>query len=170
VDRIDIVDSSKGAATGFGPVMGNSDLNVPGPFNDPETGEVTNVHQVHFHLDRGASSQLIPHRFIDAYYWHGGFKLPRQMPDGPPDHEVLRPSENKLVVADPPGLWMSNQSDYPFKLDAHFYLMVSDKTGVRIAQIEYDVDIEKTTFENIPNKVNRIVATRKRDLVRNRDL
>lgn len=177
VDRIDIIDSPSGAVGCFGPILGDSNLNQPGPFNNPSTdnkypfyGEVTNVHQVHFHLDRGQSSQLIPERFIDATYSYAWYKSPRTGPDGPPAREICRPSKDKLAVADPPGQWALSDSSYPFKLKAHFYLIVSDKSGHRIAQVEYNVDIEKTDKNNVPNKVNRISPTKKRDLVRNRDL
>ena len=177
IDRIDIIDSPSGAVGCFGPIMGDSNLNNPGPFNNRSTdvkypyyGEVTNVHQVHFHLDRGESSRLIPERFIDATYSHAWIQRPWNGPDGPQPFEICRPSLNKLAVADGPGKKWLDDLSYPFKLNAHFYLMVSDMLGHRVAQVEYNVEIEKTNKNNIPNEVNRIYPTKKRDLIRNRDL
>lgn len=171
VDRIDIIDSTEGRARCFEETDRYSNENVPGEYNNRETGEVTNVHQIHFHLDRGNTSQLIPYRYIDAIYTTGSLSYPHIGPDGPPPHEVCSPNEDKMAVADAPGKWSWGPFDrYPFKLDAHFYLMVTDKKGNRIAQAEYNVEIEKTDKDNIPNKVNRIYATKKRDFVRNRDL
>ena len=98
-------------------------------------------------------------------------KLPYTGPDGPNDHEVCRPEPDKLGVADPPGrLFYSKYANYPFKLDAYFYLIVTDIIGTRIAQIEYKVEIVKTEEDDIPNTVNRVYAIKKRDLVRNWDL
>ena len=45
----------------------NGNLNVPGPLNkDTHEGwvQVANVHQIHFHLDKGSPDQLIPKREI----------------------------------------------------------------------------------------------------------
>ncbi|MCZ7406262.1 MAG: DUF4157 domain-containing protein [Candidatus Methanoperedens sp.] len=70
VDRIDIIGGSAGAIGGFPAILGNADLNTPGPFNYASTGEVKNVHQIHFHLDSGNSADLIPkiHR-TDRPHW-----------------------------------------------------------------------------------------------------
>ncbi len=72
VDRIDIIDSAAGAINGYPAIMGNSDLNAPGPFNDATTGEVKNMHQIHFHLDNGSSASLTPSRTAQATFTRNG--------------------------------------------------------------------------------------------------
>jgi hypothetical protein len=164
--------------------MGNSDLNVPGPFNYPATGEVKNVHQIKFHLDQGDSSALTPTRIVRATFSFGsresryppdqpgdpgGFAGTRTQNDGPPAHEIRRPAPDTLVVADSPGPRALAATDYPFGLSADFTLTVA-AAGTDIARIRYGVRISKTSATNIPNAQNTVSATDKEDLVRSRNL
>ena len=170
VDRIDVVDSAAGAIGGYPAILGNADLNSPGPFSDPT--EVKNVHQIHFHLDRGDSADLTPTRNVDRTATQnsssGTQTGTRTGNDGPPAHEIQRPSTDLIVIADAPGFRGLAASQYPVTYDADFDLTVSDTGGNDIADIEYEVHIDKSD----PTTVNRndITATAKRDLVRNRNL
>ena len=197
VDRIDIKDSPAGAIGGYPDILGDSDLNVPGPFNNAATGEVTNVHQIHFHLDQGSSADLTPRREVYATFHLGPSRLPHPAeeqlppgvagppmpggyeairpaqgahPDGPSAFEIQRPDDDKIVIADPPGTRSLSPIGYPFKLDADFTLTVADTTGTDVARTEYEVHIEKTTAADIPNTRNSITVLNKEDLIRQRSL
>jgi hypothetical protein len=172
VDQITVVDTPTGAIGGYGDIVGNSDLNVPGPFNDPATGEVTNSHQIHFHLDAGSSSDLTPMRWVtsdtvtaggNVIHTSTGFR------DGPGEHEIQKPSSDKVVVADAPGISALDASHYPFVFDADFELKVV-AGGADIARITYKVKINKASASDIPNTENRITPIEKKDLVRNQVL
>lgn len=170
VDRIDVIDSPTGAISGFPGIMGNADLNTPGPFNDPTTGEMKNVHQIHFHLDNGDSANLTPARTVDATWSAGGTSDSRSGPDGPRPHEIRRPSTDKIVIADAPGPRSLAASHYPFEMEADFVLTVASSGGTDIARVNYRVELEKQNATDIPNTRNSIAASEKKDLVRNRDL
>jgi hypothetical protein len=184
VDRITIIDGPTGATTGYPAIMGNSDLNVPGPFNHAPTGEVKNVHQIKFHLDQGNSSALTPTRIVRATFSRGsnqaryppdqpgdpgGFAGTRTQNDGPPTHEIRRPTSDTIVIADSPGPRSLGASDYPFGLSADFNLTVA-AGGTDIARIRYEVKISKTSATNIPNAENSVRALEKEDIVRQRSI
>jgi peptidoglycan hydrolase-like protein with peptidoglycan-binding domain len=193
VDRIDIVDSPAGAIGGYPDIVGDADLNVPGPFNDAVTGETKNVHQIHFHLDNGSSADLTPRRELQRSAFRAGVEAknpPDQPPagggagppipggfggilvgpDGPPAHEIQRPTADKLVVADAPGSLRTPAADYPYIYRSHFTLTAEDGRGAPIARIKYDVLIERTSAADVPNTENRIVAVEKKDFVRGKNL
>jgi hypothetical protein len=171
VDRITVVDGPTGAIGGFPDILGNADLNSPGPFNDSATGECKNVHQIHFHLDAGDSGGLTPRRFVTTTATAAGTTVLSNTDhdDGPPDHEIRRPSTDRIVVADAPGPRSLDASHYPFVMTSDFVLTVR-AGGTDIARIRYGVRINKASATDIPNTANRIFSTQKRDLVRNRDL
>lgn len=185
VSGIEIVDSSKGAATGFAAIEdGFADLNTPGPFNDPESGETRNVHQVHFHVDQGDSAELVPKRRVKATANYGGkieeYPEAGSNPggvrgsglqnDGPLEREVLRPGTDEIVVADAPGAKYLKEGDYPFTLLADFNLTVSDAKGADVASVEYLVKIQKESLTDVPNSANKVRAVEKKDLVRGKKL
>jgi peptidoglycan hydrolase-like protein with peptidoglycan-binding domain len=194
VDRIDVVDSAAGAIGGYPAIVGGADLNAPGPFSNPATGETKNSHQIHFHLDNGNSASLTPRRELQRTAiiggishenppaevlppgvvgppMPGGFTGRRVGPDGPGGHEIQRPNANTIVVADAPGINRApTAADYPISYMSHFFLTVEDGRRAPIARIKYDVRIRRTSLANIPNAENQIVATEKKDFVRGRDL
>jgi hypothetical protein len=170
VDRIDVIDSSTGAIGGYPDIVGDADLNNPGPFNTPT--EVNNVHQIHFHLDHGDSTNLTPTRIaVQARVTRAGTETLNVTShnDGPPPHEIQRPSTDKIVIADAPGGLNITPAQHPYIMNASFNLTVAG-SGHDIARIRYNVNINKQNPTEVPNTTNRIVATEKRDLVRNRDL
>jgi len=171
VDQITIVDSPTGAIAGYPDILGNADLNVPGPFNDPATGECKNVHQIHFHLDAGDSAGLTPTRIVTATATAAGANVLSltDSNDGPPAHEIQRPSSDKIVIADAPGPRSLDASSYPFVMTDDFVLTVA-ASGTDVARIKYGVRMTKNSATDIPNTENRIFSTEKKDLVRNRDL
>lgn len=184
VSAITLVTGPAGATTGYPAIMGNSNLNVPGPFNHAPTGEVTNVHQIRFRFDQGTSAAVSAVRIVRATFTEGGTqaRFPADLPgdpggiggtrthsDGPPPHEIQRPDANTLVVADAPGMRALSASQYPFSLAADFTLsLVAGTTD--IARINYEVRITKTSATDIPNTQNSVTATDKADLVRGRSL
>jgi hypothetical protein len=193
VDRIDIVDSPAGAIGGYPDIVGDADLNVPGPFNDAATGETKNVHQIHFHLDNGNAADLTPRRELQRSAFRAGVEaknppdqpLPPGVagpatpggfggvlvgPDGPPPHEIQRPTADTLVVADAPGSLRTPAADYPYIYRSHFTLTAEDSRGAPIARIKYDVRIERRSAADVPNTENSIVATEKKDFVRGKNL
>lgn len=204
VDKIDVVTSSAGAEKGFIKGVGNSDPNNPGPFNTPPSplspdwpfsGECTNVHQIHFHLDNGKSAKVLPMRQVKATWSYGGasgfesqmpedkepppgsskatvpggFAGTRSADDGPPAHEILRPTTDKIAISDTPGVksglgtWLS---PYPFKMDMDFVLTIWAKAGYPIARVTFSVFIEKRDEKEVPNQRNEVVVKQKQDLVR----
>jgi hypothetical protein len=190
VDKIDIIDSSTGAIGGFVPIT-SGDLNSPGPFNNPTTGAVNNVQQIHFHLDHGSSADLTPTRIVRGSNWlagveikhpadqvlppgsagppaPGGFGGVLDAPDGPAAHEIKRPSTDKLVVADAPGIGALAASHYPYIHKSTFTLTVAGPSNTPVARIQYGVRIQKNDAKDIPNTENRIFAIQKDDLVRNK--
>jgi hypothetical protein len=171
VDRITVVDSPTGAIGGYPNIIGNADLNVPGPFNDATTGECRNVHQIHFHLDAGDSARLTPTRIWTATATAAGTTVLTRtnFPDGPPPHEIQRPGTDRLVVADAVGAVTLPAGNYPFIMTSDFVMTVA-AGGSDVARIRYQVRIHKTSVTDVPNTENRIVATEKRDLVRNQAL
>jgi hypothetical protein len=172
VDRITIVDSPAGAIGGYPDIVGDADLNAPGPFNNATTGEVKNVHQIHFHLDAGDSASLTPSRRVTRTVVTAGGATIFSSPgfdDGPPPHEIQRPSTDNIVIADAPGVNTLSPSNYPFVFDTDFQLTVA-AGGLDVARIKYLVKINKVSAADIPNTENRITATEKKDLVRSRDL
>lgn len=171
VDRITVVDSPTGAIGGYPDIMGDADLNVPGPYNNATTGECKNVHQIHFHLDAGDSAGLTPTRIVTATATAAGTEILSHTdhPDGPPPHEIQRPATDSIVIADAPGPRSLDASHYPFVMTADFVLTVA-AGGTDIARIKYGVRINKASATDIPNTENRIFSTEKKDLVRNQDL
>jgi len=192
VDKIDIVDSPTGAIAGYPPIT-SGNLNAPGPFNNPATGAVNNVHQIHFHLDSGSSAALTPARIVRGSNWLGGAELKHPQdqvlppgvagppapggfsgvldaPDGPGAHEIKRPSTDKIVVADAPGIGALSASQYPYVHKSTFTLTVMQAGGAPVAQIQYGVRIEKKSATDVPNTENRIFAISKLDMVRGRTL
>src|SRR4029078_1861531 len=91
--------------------------------------------------------------------------------DGPPPHEIQRPSTHKIAVAASPGAvtYPAAATGYPLVITNNFELTVA-AGGTDVARIRYDVKINKVSATDIPNTENKIVSTQKRDLVRNRDL
>ena len=193
VDRIDIVNSAAGANGGFPAIVGGADLNVPGPFEDPATGETRNTHQILFHLDNGNSAGLTPRRELQRTAVVGGVTnnnptdapLPPGVagppvpggftgilvgPDGPPPHEILRPNANTIVIADSPGLLGATAADFPISYMSHFFLTVENAAGAPIARILYDVRIRRTNLANVPAVENTIVSVEKKDFVRGKSL
>ena len=192
VNRIDLVNSAAGAIKGFHAVE-LADLNKPGPFNDPKTKGVAHALQVHFHLDKGKSSALSARREIQRTYTvagfthknppdrpaadggspeSGGFEGVASRPDGPGTHETLRPSADKIVVADAPSLGPAREKPDPLPADqfplifkAHFTVTLA-AGATDVARVEYDVLINKASPDNVPNVENRSFVTRKEDLVR----
>jgi hypothetical protein len=184
VDRIDIVNSSAGAIKGF-PAITSGDLNSPGEYNNASTSGVNNSHQIHFHLDHGDSANLKPTRELQRSAWiagsehknpvdsgskKGGFNGSAIGPDGPPAHEIQRPSKDKIVIADAPGIGALSATQFPFQYKSHFHLKVADTSGKDIALIKYDVKIHKKSAAEIPNTENTITAVEKKDLVRGKNL
>jgi len=191
VGSIDIVSSAAGATGGFAAVT-SGDLNSPGPWNNAATGGVSNVHQIHFNLDRGNSGLLKARREIQRSAWiagvehrnpadqppppgaagptaPGGFNGVLVGPDGPGDHEVKWPTTRKIVVADAPGAARLTAAQFPFRYSSHFRVTVF--SGAKdVARIAYDVQIEKTDAANIPNVTNSITSVSKQDLVYGRAL
>ena len=191
VDQIAIIDSPTGAIGGY-PAITSGDLNTPGPFNNPANGAVNNVHQIHFHLDQGDSVNVTPRRELQRSAWRAGVERknpadqplpPGQVgpptpggfhgvlvgPDGPPPHEIQRPTTDTIVIADAPGAASIAASEYPYAYRSHFRLTLY-AGGTDIALIRYDVNIEKTSATNIPNAQNSITSVTKEDLVRGRSL
>ena len=192
VDRIDIIDSAAGAIGGYPAILGNANLNTPGPFNDPT--EVKNVHQISFHLDNGSSADLTPLREVRATFTRaggavtnmppdqalppgtagpptpGGFTGVRIANDGPPAHEIQRPTADTLVVADAPGPRGLVPANFPVTLNAHFIFTVNDSRGAPVARINYDVFIDRRSVGDVPNTANRIVSTDRKDFVRGKHL
>lgn len=192
MDRIDVITSPAGAVTGY-PGITSGDLNVPGPFNDPATHAVNNVHQIHFHVDSGTSTDLTPRREIQRSAWRagaetqnppsrplppgaagpptpGGFSGVIVGPDGPGAHEIRRPSNDLLSVADAPGAGSLTAAQCPYIYRSHFAVTVADAAGTDIAQAKYDVEIEKRTPTEVPNTKNTITPVEKTDLVHGRSL
>jgi len=188
VDRIDLVNTTAGAITSYAPIS-SGDLNTPGPFNS--ANGVNHALQVHFHLDKGDSSTLTPRREIQRTATAGGrtsMNPPDRLatggigppapggfggvlmgPDGPGAHEIRRPSKDKIVVADAPGLFPIAANAFPVTYKAHFTVTIASGTA-DIARIKYDVVIDKRTSTEVPNTENRSLATAKEDLVRARPL
>jgi hypothetical protein len=192
VDRIDIVASPAGAIAGYGPVT-TGDLNAPGPWNSAATNGVSNVHQIHFHLDNGNSASLVPVRIVRGSNWVGGVEHkhpPDQvMPpgeagppapggiggvidvdDAPGHWEIKRPAADRIVVADAPGVAALPANAFPYVHQSRFTLTVNSGAGVPIARIRYAVHISKTTAANVPNVINSIASLEKTDIVRGRGL
>lgn len=192
VDKIKIVDSASGAIGGYAAVT-SGNLNSPGPWNSSTSGGVSNVHQIHFHLDNGDSANLAPTRIVRGSNWMngvehkhpldqvlpagqfgpptpGGFGGFMDTPDGPAAHEIQRPATDSLVVADGPGVTALGTSQFPYVHQSTFGLTVSAADGTAIARIRYGVHISKTSKTNVPNDVNTITSIEKRDLVRNKAL
>lgn len=191
VDRIDVITSAAGAVTGH-PAITSGNLDVPGPFNDPSTHGVNNVLQIHFHLGSGKSADLTPRREIQRSAWFagteqqnppskplppgqagpptpGGFGGVLVGPDGPGAHEVRRPSDSLLSVADAPGMASLSAAQCPFKYQAHFTVTVANPTQ-DVAQAKYDVLIEKKTPTEVPNTQNTLTAVTKTDLLNHKAL
>ena len=192
VDRIDVLTSSSGAVTGY-PAITSGNLNSPGPWNDPAGGGVSNVHQIHFHLDKGNSSMLTPRREIQRSSWRagvesknppdkpvppghegpailGGFSGVLVGPDGPAAHEVKRPTADKVVVADAPGAPALAATEFPYIRKSHFRLIVANDKGADVASIRYDVEIEKKSKADVPNTKNTITPVEKKDIIRGKTL
>jgi len=147
--------------------------------------------QVHFHLDVGNSRTVRARREIQRTSTSGG--TARQNPpdrpaaggnpaaaggfggvlvgpDGPPAHEVQRPSDNLIVIADAPGFASMAAASFPVTYQAHFTVTLATNSGRDIALIRYDVQINKQTATEVPNTENRSVVVEKRDLFLGRTL
>jgi hypothetical protein len=190
VDRIDLVNTPTGAVAGF-PAVTAGDLNTPGPFNSSTTNGVGHSLQVHFHLDNGNSSALTPRREIQRTAMvtgsvsnnppdrpapggigppaPGGFEGVLIGPDGPGSHEIKRPTADKIVVADAPGVADVPTGSFPVTYKAHFAVTLA-AASTDIARINYDVLIDKRTATDVPNTENQSLTTEKQDLVRARSL
>lgn len=196
VDRIDIIDSPAGAVGGHGPIRSGGNLNVPGPFNNPENGGVANFHQIHFHLDAGSPDDLVPERWVQRTMWisqgvgangrliwlEDSKKVAEERgdraivggdtyaPDGPGEHEIIRSRDSSLLsVADAPGVGSMNK--FPFVFMASFIIKVRDRhTWYEVARVTYDVLIVKRALTEMQNKDNKITVLKKTDVVRARDL
>ncbi|HEY0737248.1 MAG TPA: peptidoglycan-binding protein, partial [Herpetosiphonaceae bacterium] len=192
VDRIDLVTGAAGAIGGFPAIVGGASLNTPGPFNS--TTEVKNSLQVHFHLDNGSSADLTPVREIQRTATLAGGTVLNNPPDqvlppgvagppapggftgvliandGPPAHEIQRPTADTIVIADAPGLQGMVTASYPVTYMAHFILTLNDATNAPIARANFDVRIDKRTEVEVPNTENRAFITAKRDFVRGKNL
>jgi hypothetical protein len=155
---------------------------------------MNNSHQIHFHLDHGASADLTPVREIQRTATvgagtisnnppdevlppgvagptrPGGFTGVLIGPDGPGAHEIQRPSADKIVVADAPGLRGLTAASFPVTYRSHFILTVNDARNAPIARINYDVLMDRRTQADVPNTENRIFSTAKRDFVRGKTL
>ena len=188
VDRIDLVNTSTGAISGY-PAITAGSLDTPGPFNSATA--VTHALQVHFHLDSGKSSALVPRRVIQRTSTSGGttsMNPPDKPapggigppaaggfggyitgPDGPGAHEIKRPDDHKIVVADAPGLQGLAAGSFPVTYKAHFNVTVA-AGSTDVASVDYDVLIDKRTATEVPNKENRSVVTDKKDMVRGQSL
>jgi len=191
VDRINLVNSAAGAIGGF-PAITSADLNSPGPFNNPSNNAVNHALQVHFHLDAGKSDALTPRREIQRTATAGGTTSlnPPDQPapggvgpptpggfggvlvgdDGPPEHEIQRPSDDALVVADAPGYPGLPATAFPVTYRAHCKVIAATSAGSDVAMIRYDVLIDKRTATEVPNTENRSVVVEKRDIARGRAL
>lgn len=176
VDRIDIVDTSSGAIGGYNPLPFGGDLNKPGPYNDPQDASVTNVHQIHFHLDQGNSTSLdtLERTLTKGTATKGSSKplTVTNVADGPKLHEVQFPSADKVVIADAPGFKpyvLSSAADYPASLTDEFTILVAEN-NVKVASIQYKVSIIKENDKQVPNKENKIVSVQKSDIVRGKSL
>ncbi len=153
VDNITLVTSPTGAVGGYPAKEDLCDLtlNKPGPYNDTTGGSIANVHQVHFHLDRGKSSQLSAKRLVDRKAEGRGQTFTKNGDDGPPVHEIKTATDDKLVIADAPG-WCRKDlksEDFPLKYSAKFVLAAYDPLHLRDGQtaiIKYEVDIDKSSI------------------------
>jgi hypothetical protein len=100
----------------------------------------------------------------------GGFSGVLVGPDGPPPHEIQRPTADTIVIADAPGSLTTPAADYPYIYRSHFTLTVEDARRAPIARVKYDVRIERRTAADVPNTENQIFHTEKKDFVRGRNL
>jgi hypothetical protein len=188
IDKIDFIDGPRGALGGFQKVR-EGDLNVPGAFDS--AAAISHPLQVHFHLDKGNSANVSPRRVIQQTAsgsgrivkrppdkpsptggapTPGGFEGTATDPDGPPAHEVQRPSNDRIVVADAPGILISaGAQPYPIVIKDHFVLTIADNRGRDIARTTYDVAIVKQSATDA-NKINVLLPDEKKDLVRGKDL
>jgi len=163
IDSVELIDSSSGAVGGFGPISCQASLNQPGPYNDHwATGEVANVHQIHFHLSQGWAGDLRANRQVNRTAATAGKQTTKTGWDGPPDHEVVV-TNDKLVIADAPGFCTrGTESDFPATYSADFGLYAFDPLNLNIlASIAYHVEISKTYFGQI-DPVNTITVTDKK--------
>lgn len=168
IDSITLVTSPTGAAGGYPAKEDMCDLtlNKPGPYNDTTGGSVANVHQVHFHLDRGKSSQLSAKRVVDRKAEGRGQTFTKKGDDGPPVHEIKTATDDKLVIADAPG-WCRKDlksGDFPLKYSAKFILAAYDPLHLRDGQtaiIKYEVDIDKTSISQA-SPTNTVKETAKK--------
>jgi hypothetical protein len=162
VDSITMVTSATGAAGGYPAKedLCGLTLNTPGPHNDTLGGSVANVHQVHFHLNRGKSSQLLSKRVVDRTAAGRGQTFSKKGDDGPPLHEIKTPTDDKLVVADAPG-WCRpdiKSGDFPLTYHGDFILAVYDPLNAQTGQtamIKYSVDISKSKIDD-PSPTNTV--------------
>ena len=162
VDSITLVTSATGAAGGYPAKedLCGLTLNTPGPHNDTQGGPVANVHQVHFHLDRGKSSQLLSKRVVDRTATGRGQTFSKKGDDGPPLHEIKTPTDDKLVVADAPG-WCRpdiKSGDFPLTYHGDFILAAYDPLNAQTGQtamIKYSVDISKSKIDD-PSPTNSV--------------
>ena len=162
VDSITMVKSATGAADGYPAKedLCGLTLNTPGPHNDTQGGSVANVHQAHFHLDRGKSSQLLSKRVVERTATGRGQTFSKKGDDGPPLHEIKTPTDDKLVVADAPG-WCRpdiKSSDFPLTYHGDFILAVYDPLNARTGQtamIKYSVDVSKSRIDD-PSPTNTV--------------
>jgi hypothetical protein len=157
-----MVTSATGAAGGYPAKedLCGLTLNTPGPHNDTQGGSVANAHQVHFHLDRGKSSQLLSKRVVDRNATGRGQTFSKKGDDGPPLHEIKTPTDDKLVVADAPG-WCRpdiKSGDFPLTYHGDFILAAYDPLNARTGQtamIKYSVDISKSKIDD-PSPTNTV--------------
>lgn len=168
IDSVSLITSATGAAGGYPAKEDMCDLtlNKPGPYNDTTGGSVANVHQVHFHLDRGKSSQLLAKRVVDRKAEGRGQTFTKKGDDGPPAHEIKTATDDKLVIADAPG-WCRKDlksGDFPLKYAAKFILAAYDPLHVQDGQtalIKYEVNIEKTSISQA-SPTNTVKETAKK--------
>jgi hypothetical protein len=192
VDRIDLVNSTTAAIGGF-PGITSGNLNSPGPYNHPDKFGVNHALQVHFHLGTGNSTALVPRREIQRTATFGGktdLNPPDRIelgqgshasspggfdgivvgPDGPGAWEIRRPTTDKLVVGDAPGMGPAIPKDaFPYTYKAHFTVTVA-AGATDVGSIAYDVLIDKRSSRDVPNTQNVSNAFAKRDLVNGKAL
>jgi hypothetical protein len=100
----------------------------------------------------------------------GGFDGIVVGPDGPGSHEIQRPTNDKLVVADAPGMGPSiPKSAFPYTHKAHFKVTVA-AGATDVASIAYDILIDKRSSTDVPNTQNVSNVVAKSDLVNGKAL
>lgn len=155
VTSVTLIDSPSGALSGFPAIAGAPDLNIPGPFNDTQTGACQNVQQIKFDLSGIPSNEVNLARLKDGVAGPVGHEQPRKGLDGPSDPTKLR-RNNLIAVADCPGIGRAH-SGFPLHYDVKFQLYAFDAVSTAIlAKATYSVNILKQAV-NDTNPVNQLL-------------